>query len=227
MRILYPILVSFLFVSFVKADEVIVGWHSFETMGQPLATEAPDEIAPGYRATMGNVVIDQIVGGAGGGQKVVKFNTKESPNYYGSLYAVNTPVELDSGVLLCANGANKSIGRLDFMLTNMTGRIVELKSIHFDCKLIYGTYGESWVQVSHLSGVSDLEDLPWAGLCVTDKLRPSERIWYDADVALAKMGDLLLEPGQTVAFRIEVGIDGTTPAGLSVDNIAIVATEAP
>jgi hypothetical protein len=41
------------------------------------------------------------------------------------------------------------------------------------------------------------------------------------------MGDLLLEPGQTVAFRIEVGIDGTTPVGLSVDNIAIVATEAP
>ena len=62
---------------------------------------------------------------------------------------------------------------------------------------------------------------------MTDKLRPSERIWYDSDVTLAKMGDLLLEPGQTVAFRIEVGIDGTTPVGLSVDNIAIVATEAP
>jgi hypothetical protein len=75
--------------------------------------------------------------------------------------------------------------------------------------------------------VSDLDDRPWPGFCITDKLRPSELIWYDSDVALAEMGDLLLEPGQTVAFRIEAGIDGTTPAGLSVDNIAIVATEAP
>ena len=109
----------------------------------------------------------------------------------------------------------------------MTDHPLTLESIHFDCKLVYGVIGESWVQVSHLSGKSDLESKPWRGFIPSGNLHLQAYTWHDGDVPLSDMGDLILAGGETAAFRIEVGIDGETAAGFRVDNIAIVAAEAP
>lgn len=223
MRLFISIILFLMLANLSYSGTVVVGWHDFEAIGEPLSNETPDEMMNGLSARMGNAVLDNKVGGSGGGQKVTNKNTKETPFKYGSQYPLLKVPSIDSAILLRADGSNANLSRLDFSVTNMTDKPLVLESIHLDCHLLYGTVGESWLTVSHLSAGSDLEDKPWQGFCASDKLYPQALTWHDGNVPLAGMEDLVLESGETAAFRIEVGISGSVPAGFQVDNIAIVA----
>ena len=227
MRSLKVLLLSLSFTSISYAGTVVISWHSFETMGEAVTNEAPDYVATGLEGRMGNVVVNNRIGGAGGGKEVVPENSKMTELKYGRKYDLKSTPTSESSVMLSSDGSAQQLARLDFMVTNLTDQPLTLESIHFDCKLLYGVIGETWVQVSHLSGKSDLESKPWPGFVPSGKLHLQAYTWHDGDVPLEEMDDLILEGGETAAFRIEVGIDGETAAGFRVDNIAIVASEAP
>lgn len=200
---------------FVGAQNVLVGWHTFDAQTTSIAAEVPDYIKSGFSAVLGN----SISGTSSGGGKGTKQDAHSTDNTYGGTLAINpVPTAVSSVVLNTWSGNNNS--RLDIQITNNTGADVALSSVHVDYKLNSGTPEEATIRVAHLSGFSDLDDA-FAGRNITGTLTATDYAFHSLNADLSGMADVTLADGEKAAFRIEVGKTATTGVAFFIDNIAI------
>lgn len=202
----------------VSALTALAGWHTWAVGAVPVASASPDETLSGYTGNMGTSV------SAGGGQQTT--TAESGDDTYGTAVAVAGRTADSSVLLRASDGGNAAIRRLDFLVTNNTGQDIDLGSvhIHFDYRLLYGSNTTTTIKLSHLSGASDLDDVPWVGYTLMAPKTFTDLLWQDEDIDISKtsMGNVVWTNGTSAAFRIEVAVDaGAIAAGVNIDNVAI------
>jgi hypothetical protein len=201
----------------VHADIVVAGWNSWTVANGPISGVAPNDTATGWTGTMGTNL------GGGGGQHIKSPGSADGT--YGTAYVA--PADpTDSAVQLATY--NNNIKRLDFQITNNTGSDQTLTTVHFDFGLTFTSTNTAapTIQLTHLQGNSDLV-APWGGYAFTPALPVT--FGYDGadvDLAAGAMTDFTLAPGESAAFRLELGVTEGA-AIMRVDNIAIAAIPEP
>ena len=204
----------------LSRDQFLVGWHTFSTAnGNTNATgfELPDYLVEGVGATMGtNVAV-------GGGFRRV--DGQDGGLSYGAEWVGYTNVNATVSNSLALATWNQEVRALDFAITNNSGKLMTISSIHFDATMWYGDTNEfATVTLSHLSDASDLDDLPVEDYAIM----ASKTInfgWNDLNTVNAELGEAMdrtLAPGEVAAFRIglKTPLSGVGTA-LRLDNIGV------
>lgn len=211
---------SFLF-STVYAQQILVGWHSFDGL---VSSSAADESIPGVAGTI-----------EGGFEETVGRNINN--NTYGNSHLSITPGATDRGVLL--NTFSNPNARLIIKITNNSGSDITIDSILFDVQLVFSSKQgntSDQIRVAHLSGSSDLRDT-FSGRDLTSSattgilyIPEGDFTVYQFNIVTAHMADNTLSNGETAAFRIEA-VDSNGLAGpgfgLKLDNIGVVSVSVP
>lgn len=202
-------------------EETAGGGSNTANSVNPANDSTPDSQIANFIGALGTSV--SADSSNGGGRVVYTAADNLSDTSFGSKSFLEA-VSSASGLKLDTFNAPNS--QLDIKLTNNSGSDVTVAGIHFDAKLSFGTEG-SQINVSHLSSASDLLDTNPSGSVFNSRSLSSTNIagdstaWVNYDISPGLMTDLVLEDGESAAFRISLDKINEVNSGVLLDNIGI------
>ena len=202
-------------------EETAGGGSNTANSVNPANDSTPDSQIANFIGALGTSV--SADSSNGGGRVVYTAADNLSDTSFGSKSFLEA-VSSASGLKLDTFNAPNS--QLDIKLTNNSGSDVTVAGIHFDAKRSFGKEG-SQINVSHLSSASDLLDTNPSGSVFNSRSLSSTNIagdstaWVNYDISPGLMTDLVLEDGESAAFRISVDKINEVNSGVLLDNIGI------
>ena len=202
-------------------EETAGGGSNTANSVNPANDSTPDSQIANFIGALGTSV--SADSSNGGGRVVYTAADNLSDTSFGSKSFLEA-VSSASGLKLDTFNAPNS--QLDIKLTNNSGSDVTVAGIHFDAKLSFGTEG-SQINVSHFSSASDLLDTNPSGSVFNSRSLSSTNIagdstaWVNYDISAGSITDLVLEDGESAAFRISVDKINEVNSGVLLDNIGI------
>ncbi|TLX78194.1 T9SS type A sorting domain-containing protein [Labilibacter sediminis] len=208
-------------ISSVNAQNVLVGWHSFETTSTSVASELPDNTKTGFTGLLGNQV-EPAFATTGGGVQVTSGNSDDGT--YGENIAIDPLPTQFRAVKIAANDNRKR--RVDFAVTNNSGADVTIGGIAFDYKVAWNDdasvdLADLKLNVLHLDAISDLGDGDVSVSLDNTITATDKTIWYSKNVPMNNMTDVILGNEETAIFRLELPNGLAKASAMLIDNLAI------